>query len=313
MLQRYVKRDTMRLGCSPVINLFAAEAEPLRLDQRRSEYLVRPQGPREHPYEVFSVDEVWAVTATSNRVPFEPFFAYRHRGRLEAAPLFWYAQRSPSKWLDRSATDVNLAFVDLAGQTMHPPYPTAMARLTVFNGPLPSMLDITGERGGLELKGGGAPLARIDLLMHPTKPIQPPLDGSLLWRLVSQLSLNYLSLVDENGEALREMLRVYNFGKADLGEKQIRGILRVDSEPSLAQVRGDHGYSFARGRRVTLEFDEEQFSGGGMYLLASVMERFLANYATLNSFTSLVAKVRSRLKTSTLREWEPRSGSRQLI
>jgi type VI secretion system protein ImpG len=313
LLERYVKNDTMRLGCTPVVNLFTAEAEPLRLDQRRAEYLVRPQGPREHPYEVFSVDDVWAVTSTSNRVPFEPFFAYRHAGREESAPLFWHAQRTPGRKQDRSSTEVTLAFVDLSGRSMHPPYPTAMARLTVFNGPLPSKLDITRERGGLELKGGGAPLSGIDLLMHPTRPIQPPLDSSLLWRLVSQLSLNYLSLVDDNGDALRELLRIYNFGKADLGEKQIRGILRVESQPWHAQVRGEQGYAFARGRRITMEFDEEHFSGGGTYLLASVLERFLASYATLNSFTSLVAKVRSRLKTSTLREWEPRSGSRQLI
>ncbi len=313
VLERYVKRDTLRLGCTPMVNLFPAESEPLRVDQRRTEYLIRTHSPKEHPYEIYSVDEVWAVTPTNSRVAFEPFFSYRHRGRSEAKPLFWQAQRFPSKWLDRSSTDLSLAFVDLAGETIHPPYPTVMARLTAFNGLLPSKLDITRAKGGLELKGGGAPLDRIEVLMHPTKPIQPPLEGSLLWRLVSQLSLNYLSLVDENGDALRELLRVYNFGQADLGEKQIRGISKVDSEPWRAQVLSDQRYTFARGRRIHLEFDEERFSGGGMYLLASVLERFLAMYASINSFTSLIATVRSPHKTYTLREWEPRAGIRGLV
>ena len=36
---------------------------------------------------------------------------------------------------------------------------------------------------------------------------------------------------------------------------------------------------------VDLEFDEDQFPGGGMYLMASVIEQFLALYVTMNSFT----------------------------
>jgi type VI secretion system protein ImpG len=87
----------------------------------------------------------------------------------------------------------------------------------------------------------------------------------------------------------------------------------VESEPWYARVRGEQGLSFARGRRVSVEFDEDQYSGGGIYLLASVLERFLALYANMNSFTALVARVRSKHKTYTLREWEPRAGHRPLI
>jgi type VI secretion system protein ImpG len=313
ILERSVSSDTIRLGCTPIVNLFSAESEPLRLNQRRPEYLLRARGPREHPYQVFSIDDLWAVMPNPpRRVQFSPFFSYRHRTRADE-PTFWYSHRFPSSWLEEGATDVSVAFVDLSGETLHPDYPSAMAQLTVFNGELPNKLPIGRGKGDLDLEGGGAPLQRIEILMHPTRPIQPPMDGSLLWRLVSQLSLNYLSLVDEGGDALRELLRLYNFADFEVGEKHIRGIAGVSSEPWYARVQSEQGLSFARGRRVHVEFDEGQYSGGGIYLFASVLERFLALYASINSFSALVAGVRSRNKTYTLREWQPRAGFKTLV
>lgn len=314
VLERSVTEDTLRLGCTPAVNLFEGDSEPIRLNQRQSEYLIRPRGPDQHPYQVFSLDDVWAVTPSRpRRVTFQPFFSYRHRALAGERPTFWYSRRVPASWLEGAATDVSVAFVDVSGETVHPDYPSAMARLTVFNGELPSKLPIGREKGDLDLEGGGAPLERIRALMHPTPPVQPPLDGPLLWRLVSQLSLNYLSLVEDGGDALRELLRLYNFADSDIGEKHIRGIASVDSEPWYAQVRSQQGLSFARGRRVHIEFDEDSYSGGGIYLLAAVLERFLGLYATMNSFSALVARVRSRHKTYTLREWRPRAGLRPLV
>jgi type VI secretion system protein ImpG len=269
---------------------------------------------------VFSIDELSAVMPNPpRRVHFAPFFSYRHRGgTLERGvtsekPMFWYSRRVPSSWLEGGATDLNVAFVDLSGETIHPEYPSAMAQLPVFNGELPNKLPIGRGKGDLDLEGGGAPLERIQVLMLPTTPIQPPMDGSILWRLVSQLSLNYLSLVDGGGDAIRELLRLYNFGDFAIGEKHIRGIAAIESEPWYARVRSEHGLSFARGRRVHMEFEEDEYSGGGIYLLASVLERFLALYASMNSFSAFVARVRSRQKTYTLREWLPRAGHRTLV
>jgi type VI secretion system protein ImpG len=85
----------------------------------------------------------------------------------------------------------------------------------------------------------------------------------------------------------------------------------VRSAPTHARVVTEHGIAFARGRRVEILFDEEQFPGGGMFLFASVMERFLALSASMNSFTQLVA--RSRQRRRPVREWAPRSGWRTLV
>ena len=145
-----------------------------------------------------------------------------------------------------------------------------------------------------------------------SKPvIPPPLGKPLLWRLISQLSLNYLSLVDGGSEALQELLRLHNFGDSVAGEKQIQSILEVHGAPCYARLQGEHGLSFARGHRVEIGFDEDQFAGGSVYLFASVLERFLGLYTTLNSFCILAAGTRQRKEV--MREWPPRAGWKALV
>ena len=73
----------------------------------------------------------------------------------------------------------------------------------------------------------------------------------------------------------------------------------------------ENGITFARGARIEIELDEEQFTGSGVYLFASVLERFLGQYVTLNSFSQLVAKTRQRKEV--LREWAPRAGQKLLL
>ena len=67
----------------------------------------------------------------------------------------------------------------------------------------------------------------------------------------------------------------------------------------------------ARGTRVEVEFDERQFVGGGVYLFAQVLERFLGCYTTINSFCQLAARTNQRKEM--LGEWPPRAGSKVLI
>ena len=43
-LSRFVSKDTIRLGCTPVMNLFEGDPNPIRLNQRRAEYLAPGPG-----------------------------------------------------------------------------------------------------------------------------------------------------------------------------------------------------------------------------------------------------------------------------
>ena len=147
--------------------------------------------------------------------------------------------------------------------------------------------------------------------MNPTRAVQPSLGKSLLWRMLSSLSLNHLSLVDGGAEPLRELLRLHNLTNSLSAERQIDGLVGVRSAPTFSRVHTAHGTTFARGRRIELEFDEELFPGGGMFLVASVLERFFALYASMNSFTQV--GVRSRQRRKPVVEWPPRAGWQELL
>lgn len=310
VLDTGVTAQTVRLGCTPIVNLFPQVSEPVLLTQQKHEYRLIPDA-RRRTTEVFSVDEVVGISPGAREpLRFEPFYSHRHATDRSAPQLFWQARRRPARWREDEGTDVHLAFVDLSARTIHPDMDAVTARLTCFDGKLPSRLVFGGEESDFELKGGG-PLRRIMALLKPTPVVQPPLGKPQLWRLISQLSLNYLSLVDEGTEALREILRLHNAGDDAAGEKHIQGIVGVSSEPAHARVLGEHGLAFARGRRVQLQLDEEQFAGGSAYLLANVLERFLGLYASLNSFSALTARTTQRRRP--LGEWAPRAGWRSLL
>jgi type VI secretion system protein ImpG len=311
LLELGVAPRVFRLGCTPVVNLFEHAAEPILLTQRLAEYPVVPDARRRIEIEAWSVDDVVGITPGEGEPrPVSPLYGLRH-GRGDAAGVFWQSTRRPSGWRTDLGTELFLSFADLSGRVRAPDAEVASLRLTCFNGDLPSRLPFgVDERGDFELAQGG-PIRRVVCLVKPTPVVQPPLGKPMLWRLVSTLSLNHLSLVEEGRESLRELLRLHNVGDATAGERQIQGLMDVRSSPAYARVLGEQGIAFARGRKVELDFDEEQFPGGGMFLFASVLERFLALYATMNSFTQLV--VRSRQRKRVVREWAPRAGARTLL
>ena len=110
---------------------------------------------------------------------------------------------------------------------------------------------------------------------------------------------------------MQEVLRLYNFSdSADL-DKQIAGIAGVSSKRHFARINSESGISFARGTQVQMEFDEEDFSGSGVYLFAAVIDHFLGLYASLNSFSQLVVKTRQRREV--LKQWPPRAGQAILM
>ena len=311
MLEAGVTEDTVRLGCTPIVNLFQQTSEPVLLTQRKLEYLLVPDARRRLTTEVFSVDSVVGVSpGAAEPLRFEPFHSLRHDTDGSKPELFWYATRRPTGWRTDGATDVYLTFVDRSARRASPDMDAVTARLTCSNGDLPGRLPFGAEAGDFELRSGG-PISRIMTLVSPTPVVQPPLGKAQLWRLISQLSLNYLSLVDDGGTSLQEILRLHDFTASGTGGTQIRGIVGVRSGPTYARVVSEQGLSFARGRRVEIDFDEDQFAGGSVYLFASVLERFLALYASLNSFSVLAARTRQR--RGVRREWEPRAGWKTLL
>lgn len=149
--------------------------------------------------------------------------------------------------------------------------------------------------------------------MTPTRPNPTLAQGDTAWRLISHLSLNYLSIADtglddgqgDGAAALREMIGLY----APLGdrvtEKQLEGITAVTSRPIVRRMSDEVLSTAVRGLEISLHFDDSFFEGSSVYVLGSVLERFFRKYATLNSFTETVLKTRER---GEIARWRPATG-----
>lgn len=309
-LETGVTAETFRLGCTPAVNLFSQTSEPIALTQKRYEQVVVADSRRRLETEVYSIDNVRVRAGGVETIAVEPFYSLRHGAATGSRGPYWIARRRETPWRSDRGTEVLLSFMDAEGAFRHPDSDTVTCGLTCFNSDLPSLLPFGDARGDFTLEGGG-PFERITALIKPTSVIQPALGRGLLSRLVSQLSLNFHSLVDGGPDALREVLRLHCFAPTETSLRQIGGITRVNSTPSHARVMKHFGMGIARGHRVEIEFDEEQFAGTSLFLFASVIERFLAMSASLNSFVQVVG--RSTRRRRALREWTPRSGWKTLL
>ena len=103
----------------------------------------------------------------------------------------------------------------------------------------------------------------------------------------------------------------YNFANSTVANRQIQGIRSVESRPHFARVMSEHGIGFARGSLVNVELDEEEFAGSGVFVFASVLERFLGMYASLNSFSQLAVRTLQRKEVP--KQWPPRAGRKILM
>lgn len=310
-LELELTKKTFRLGCTPVANLFPVVAEPIQVTQRKAEYPVVPDVRRPYSVEIFSVDEVTGIDSSNQQIrTYEPLYSLRHFAKREDRSCFWTARRRPSTKPGDDGTDIYLSLVDLSLLTARPDATVVSVRAMCTNRDLPARLPFGNQDSDFEMEGTG-PMRRIVALRKPTAPTRPMLGKGVLWRLVSHLSLNYLSLVEEGKDALQEILRLYDVGRTAYSQNVIQSILRVSSERSFARLVSEQGISFARGMRIELELDEDQFSGGGAFLFAAVLERFFGLAASLNSFTQL--SVTTPQRKEGLHEWQPRSGRRVLV
>jgi type VI secretion system protein ImpG len=302
---------TFRLGCVPVVNTFDQIAEPIRVSETESEYRVVIDGRRQDATEVYSVDSVVSVSPDDPEpLVYRPFYSFKHEMDQAQQRTFWYTTRRPSDRKGDAGTEVYLSLVDLDFKPSRPAADTLTVHVTCTNRDLPARLPFGGERGLLELEGA-APLSRILCLTKPTTVSRPRMGRGAQWRLISHLSLNYLSLVDGGREALQEILRLYDFSGSPVVRQQIAGILDVRSRRVVGRPNSMPWNGFCRGLEVTVDLDEEHYVGTGVYLFASVLERFFGLYSSLNSFTQLVARTRQRKEL--LKRWPPRAGEQILL
>lgn len=309
-LTQNIGRTNFKLNCTPIINLFRQQAEPIKLTHAQHEYAVTPDVRLQSSAEVVSIDRVRRVKnigGIDQVATCHPFF----EPRAEQGPgnSFWIARRRPVQNRQNDGTNMFIRVVDRDLELIDSSNDTLSLRLTCSNRDMPLMLPFGGARGDFNIPASSV-IKDIRCLRKPTASVRVPLGNGVIWKLISHLSLNHMSLVSKGREVLLELLSLYNYRNTSAIRKQINGIVSVASEPVVARI-GHPRPNFVRGVGITLTFDESQYTGSGVFLFGMVLDHFFGQYCSINSFTQLTLRTLQREKRVV--QWPPRTGDQPLV
>lgn len=296
--------DNVKLYCTPIVNLFKHDAVPIRLDGKQDEYLLMPGEYSRENASVFSVDRVtgWQPGGLGYQA-YVPFESFEHDGDNDVSerPVSYSVRQRPSA--QHAGLDTWLGFGNAQEQAPQ----TLSIELTCTNHNLPRLLQVGDINQPCEKTPEGLSFRNI---CTPTASFSPPLDQDFLWRLISNMSLNYLSLSDI--DALKTILRTYDFPRYHDRQAQKVSDRRLGALRSVSHAAVDrlhHGLPL-RGVRIELTIDPQGFLGQGeVFVFASVLNEFFALYSGLNTYHEL-----SVISTQgDVYLWPPRMGQQPLL
>ncbi|HEX7381469.1 MAG TPA: type VI secretion system baseplate subunit TssF [Nevskiaceae bacterium] len=288
-LMESVAAANFKLGCTPVVNLFEQRAEPIRVTHTAESYPVVADARRAWAYEIHSLDR---VESAGEQMPdvrvtkYRPLYALSHREDPDAPAQYWVASRNAEVARRSPGHEFELSLVDLDFDPVTATTGILSCDVTCTNRDLPAQLAYGVPDGDLTAEGGSV-ARRISLLRKPTPARRLKSGRGLQWRLISQLALNRVSLVEGGAEPLREMLRLYDFTHSSGSARQIDGILGVEAEPTTAWVPDERHAGVVRGTRIKITIDEGHFIGTGVGAFAAMLDHFFALHVQVNSFTQL--------------------------
>jgi type VI secretion system protein ImpG len=319
-----IDKSNIALFCTPAINLFPKRTDPVHLDNRKSEHLIVPDRTRPLDLEIYSVSRVIGLgSGAEQHHEFFPFYSLtdqtdEHRSYYAIRRTPRLVSRKHQKFGTRTSylgSDMYVSLVDRDNA----PYSSNLQLLAVetlcTNRDLPLQMPVGVGATDFSLEVN-APVNSVRCITGPTPP-RPSLahaPGTMIWKLLSHLGLNYLSVTGEGANhdagTLREMLSLYaDYNDARI-QKQIAGVQSISSLPIIRQLSTSGPLTFGRGLEITVTFDDDSFEGVGVFLLGAVLEQFFAKYVSINSFTETVLRTVGRQEVM---RWPTRIGRRHVL
>jgi type VI secretion system protein ImpG len=322
-LENNVEPSQFVLGCVPAVNLFQKRADRIHLSDQTAEYHLVPDRTRPMDFEVHSVTRLRGYgTAAEDEQEFLPFYAltgHAHQGAfytLHRLPRVLSArQRRDGARASYIGSEVFVSLVDGNEGPFRHSLRQLAPEIMCTNRDLPLQMPVGRGKTDFTLETS-APVRSVRCVAGPTKPRAPLAygEGETSWRLISHLTLNYLSLVNDDEArgvgALREMLTLYGDASQPMTRKQIEGLVGVSSRPVIRRLPIAGPITCGRGLEIAVTFDEAAFEGSGMFILGAVLDEFFARYVSINSFTETVV---SSLDRGEVARWPARIGRRAVL
>lgn len=290
------------LNATPAVNLFKRDAETMLNDHKRSEYLIRPLRDTAKQFQIYTVDSVVGQNRRSGGETVYSDIGLANPD-LNTRPVYQTQHRHDENEGDR--VYINFSYPEDYKLTNQE---TLTIDLTCSNGEHPSKLkpgDIS------KATSSTSELMTFKNIIKPSDHQNIPAGSSMLWRLLSHLSLNFLSLADTDN--LKALLGLYIFSSSSgttlevANRKRIEGINKVVVKACDRLVAGIP----MRGQGINIRVNPENFAGtGDIYLFGVVLNQLFASFASINCFTEFSLTDDTNEETY---RWQARLGERPLI
>lgn len=320
-LHNALEPGNFRLFATPAINLFEKQLGRVRVSRYEHEHHVIPDRARPLDFEVFRVLDVQAYSANNvDGRTVAPLYAFGALLYDWNEALFYTTQLRPRRLSTReqrlrrrgeyTGTETWISLTAPGDASRLDGIDELAVRALVTNRELPELLTFRGDQ---HFTVSGVPARAVTVLRSPTRP-QPPLGlGDAAWRVIGHLTPNYTSLAPEEGNdphVLRDHLALYGRPDDAASRRQIDGVVAISSTKVARRVPGVERMAIARGHRIQVTLDDKAFDKGRMFLFSSVLERFLAEFASINSFTETHA---SSVNEGEFQRWPLRIGRHHTI
>ncbi|MBW8309152.1 MAG: type VI secretion system baseplate subunit TssF [Candidatus Paracaedibacteraceae bacterium] len=305
-----ISPSNFRLGCTPIVNLFPKITDPLRLDHQKFEYRLIPDQRRERTTEIYSIEKVLSgVDGSPDTMTFHPYYSFDHQAQQDNPTVFWLQRRVSSERRDVPGSDIYLRFVDLKFDPRKPPSETIYAQTLCTNRFLAEQI----PAGGLLQLEDKAPISKIACLTKPTPQIYTPDDGETMWRLISMLSVNHLSISagSTSLKALKETLLLYAQMSGNFRHNEIEALIDIEAHPISRRIGHEAWRGFVSGLKIILTVNERAYTGESAFLLAGVLRTFFALQTSINSFVQL--QLNSVQRQGEWMSWQPLHGDQIIL
>ena len=275
-----IRSDIFSLGVSPTINLFSKSAEPIINKNVKDGHRIFIDRTNLESYEIIEVTQVKAHNSDSGRRILKNYRTFERFGLLRESQKDFDSIMHKSDSKGEIYNEISFFSENEQGNLVE----TITIETLCCNKNLPLQLKI-GDINALE-NFNGVTTKNIKI---PTAMKQNKVDGELLWKLVSILSLNYQTLLDKT--AFLNALESYGFINEQENKEAYRVlmdcIVKIQSRPSY--LIDEHITKKGVICIVHLQ-DSSFYCLGEVYRFGLIISRFLSSFVSINSFCELMIK-----------------------
>lgn len=305
--EKIPQTNNILLHCSPIVNLFSRSTEEVIVNQRLPEYYIIPDLDRRKSREIYSIDKVFGVS--ENKIEQYKYIPITSHDILETNDPNYDYKRFYSAFRRTVQSDMTETFIRLFGPSMEQenfPKETLSIEATLSNGFLPSAyLEVDSIKEQINFPVG----TEASNISVPSEVLECPDKQNYLWSLISHVSISFNTLADV--DSFKSILNLYNWVKIQNhpNKKRIEGIRKIHKPKLISKVTNR---GVIRGVEFHIEVEPKDYENGEgeINLFGMVLNKFLSQYVTINSFVFL--KI-SESGTGKQYLWEPSIGAIQPI